>query len=87
VGGSVAKTRDWPWQAGLKRGNDETIFCGGSLINREWVLTAAHCISRLDPSRTGCVTPEPRLRVILGEFDVANVEGHEVTRGEYCVYP
>ena len=79
----MADTRDWPWQAGLKRGTENTIYCGGSLINREWVLTAAHCIYGLDPSRTGCVKPNPPLRVVLGEFDVNNQDGHERHVGEY----
>lgn len=82
VGGTIADTRDWPWQTGLKRGNEEKIYCGGSLINREWVLTAAHCIYGLEPSRTGCVQPGRRLRVVLGEFDVNNRDGHEVHIGK-----
>ncbi|XP_031560478.1 A disintegrin and metalloproteinase with thrombospondin motifs adt-1-like isoform X2 [Actinia tenebrosa] len=89
VGGSVANTRDWPWQTGLKRGSEKRIYCGGSLIDREWVLTAAHCIYGLDPSRTGCVKPDPRLRVVLGEFDVNNRDGHEVDIdvAQMCMHP
>lgn len=89
VGGEVASNRDWPWQIGLQKQDDDFIFCGGSLINQEWVLTAAHCITRHSPSKNGCVAPNPGLRIILGEFDKDNIDGHEVqkTVSEICMHP
>jgi len=43
VGGGVAAPHSHPWQVYLTdaRGG---MTCGGSLINNEWVLTAAHCV-------------------------------------------
>jgi len=40
VGGSFAIPNSWPWQVSLFSGS---FFCGGSIINNQWILTAAHC--------------------------------------------
>ena len=43
VGGSVAPVNSWPWQVMLTN-NDGNHFCGGSLVDPYWVVTAAHCM-------------------------------------------
>ena len=45
VGGSAASFGDVPWQVALSQdsGSSISVFCGGTLINADWVLTAAHC--------------------------------------------
>ena len=45
VGGSEAGDGEFPWQVSLRSigGIGATHFCGGSVIDKDWVLTAAHC--------------------------------------------
>lgn len=44
VGGSEADIRNWPFIAALMMNNMHR--CGGSLISKECVVTAAHCVTR-----------------------------------------
>ena len=61
VGGNAAEKGSWPWMVAIfySRKN-EHIWCGGALIDNEWVLTAAHCF---DQSLN-----EDQYTVILGEL-------------------
>ncbi len=46
VGGQEADPGEYPWQVALVRSGQSLLsqYCGGSLIHREWVVTAAHCV-------------------------------------------
>lgn len=43
VGGFEVRKNSWPWQAYI---TDNSVSCGASLINDEWLITAAHCFTR-----------------------------------------
>ncbi|XP_040889559.1 elastase-1-like [Toxotes jaculatrix] len=68
VGGEVARPNSWPWQISLqyKSGSNYYHTCGGTLIEKGWVMTAAHCV---DSNRIW--------RVALGEHDLNAYSGSE----------
>ncbi|XP_026162644.1 elastase-1-like [Mastacembelus armatus] len=68
VGGDVARPNSWPWQISLqyRSGSNYYHTCGGTLIQKGWVMTAAHCV---DSSMTW--------RVVLGEHDLNSHSGTE----------
>lgn len=43
VGGIDANVGQFPYQVSLQR-KDGSHFCGGSILNKNFVLTAAHCV-------------------------------------------
>ncbi|XP_072442010.1 proproteinase E-like [Chiloscyllium punctatum] len=70
VNGIDARPYSWPWQISLEvdLGSYYSHTCGGSLIDRNWVVTAGHCIQS---GRS--------YRVVLGEYDRDVHEGSEET--------
>lgn len=43
VGGDDASPGQFPYQISLRIKDSHT--CGGSIIDNEWILTAAHCVA------------------------------------------
>ena len=46
VGGENARFGQNPWQVAIVKHQflNQKISCGGALINRRWIVTAAHCV-------------------------------------------
>jgi len=49
VGGRLTKVEDYPWQISITDQN-MTHICGGTILTRRHVLSAAHCFQSLDAS-------------------------------------
>ena len=47
IGGSSTRLGARPWQVEISRFGAQ--WCGGSVLTRDWVLTAAHCVEGVAP--------------------------------------
>ncbi|XP_025279874.3 kallikrein-14 [Canis lupus dingo] len=61
IGGYTCIQNSQPWQAALLAGPFRRFLCGGALLSRQWVITAAHCA-------------RPILRIALGKHNLKNWE-------------
>nr|CAH7763072.1 unnamed protein product [Callosobruchus chinensis] len=62
VGGHNADVNEWPWIAALFVGGRQ--FCGGSLIDNQHILSAAHCVAHMSSWDVA------RLTVRLGDHNI-----------------
>jgi secreted trypsin-like serine protease len=68
VGGEESPVGEFPHMIDVKNGGSH--YCGGSIINEEWVLTAAHCSQSSPSSYT----------LVAGDHHRGNQEGTEQER-------
>nr|AOW41607.1 trypsin [Euphausia superba] len=68
INGQETEVLEYPWQAGLVGYGGDRTFCGGSLVNSKWVLTAAHCTDGTSPSQ---------IQVLLGEHTIYDTDATE----------
>lgn len=48
INGQNASPHAWPWQISLRRKGGH--ICGGTIIGPSWIVTASHCVDRIqDP--------------------------------------
>jgi secreted trypsin-like serine protease len=86
VGGTAAAPGAWPSQVALIDRAQGTAsagqFCGGTVIDRSWILTAAHCVR--DP---GDWTPSPsQIDVLVGTSSLSG-GGTRIRAVEFRVHP
>ncbi|XP_064607203.1 chymotrypsin-like elastase family member 2A [Liolophura sinensis] len=75
VGGELAEEGEWPWQLSINHYFSSTDTfrhtCGGALINDQWMLTAAHCVS----------SEEFLYNIIANAYNLFLVSGKEIRVG------
>ncbi|XP_076173330.1 trypsin-1-like [Ptiloglossa arizonensis] len=75
VGGRPTTPNKYPWVARLVY--EGRFHCGASLVNNDYVLTAAHCVRRLKRSK---------IRVVLGDYDQhVTTDGRAIMRAVSAV--
>ncbi|XP_061264496.1 coagulation factor IX [Bos javanicus] len=74
VGGEDAERGQFPWQVLLH--GEIAAFCGGSIVNEKWVVTAAHCIK-----------PGVKITVVAGEHNTEKPEPTEQKRNVIRAIP
>ncbi len=81
INGETSEKGAWPWMAALLRtdasgSNFQRQFCGGTLIATQWVLTAAHCVTRITD-----------IEVLLGENDLYSNGGETIAVTNIVIHP
>jgi plasminogen len=77
VGGSPAIPGSWPWQVSLRLNSGTFHTCGASILCRNIILTAAHCVhnDRFNPQK---------FEIHVGRYyrtqDTAGITKHRVTK-------
>jgi len=78
VNGTETVPGAYPWAVGIQFG--EKLYCGGSLITNEFIITAAHCLKGINYSK---------IKLILGDHDRRKKTEFKITRlvGEVFLRP
>uniref|UniRef100_H2Z9S5 Peptidase S1 domain-containing protein n=1 Tax=Ciona savignyi TaxID=51511 RepID=H2Z9S5_CIOSA len=64
IGGTLTRPGDLPYIANLRQNGYQ--FCGGTVVNEMWVVSAAHCWVKAN-----------RMQVFVGDYDLSVVETTE----------
>jgi len=76
IGGTDATSGTYPWVVSLQS-KDGSHFCGASLLDKQWVLTAAHCVER--ESADG-------MQVVVADYNTNSEDAGEVKANVEAIY-
>lgn len=88
VNGKDFNRGKWPWMAALmlRFENGNKFFCGGVLVSKKKVLTAAHCIHEKQKTRVNA----RNILILLGAYDLSNLNQNgvfSVAPSEIIIHP
>ncbi|XP_076759812.1 trypsin [Xylocopa sonorina] len=81
VNGTEAQSRQFPYQVSLRRSYNGRHFCGGSLIDKKFVLTAAHCLVK-----DGATLQPWTITVVAGELRLSQSTSTGQWRGVEAIH-
>ena len=72
VNGAEAEPNSWPWMVSLRNRANGQHFCGGSIIDETWIITAAHCL------RDGADELRPEnIKIVAGDHVITTIQASE----------